>query len=134
MPFQRIDLLPRYDPKSASRSRNRWETAEGRIIGERVLELIRKGGGEDFLQWDFENGRLGLLESQWDLAGFDLTSETIFFPEGDSFEAMDFSYARFWHCSLQTPAFPPPALPSRSSITLSLWIAYLLWLISMEPN
>ena len=67
--------------------------------------MIRSGAGEDFLQWDFEQGNLGFLESQWDLKGFSLFNEGIDFPAGDNFEAIDFSYASFYHSKLKRAIF-----------------------------
>ncbi|MGH6666150.1 MAG: pentapeptide repeat-containing protein [Pseudolabrys sp.] len=106
MAFQRIDLLPRYDPAARNKARSRWEDEEGRSLSETITEKIRKGAGEDFLQWDFEEGTLGFLEDYWDLAGIQLFNEEITFPTGDNFENIDFSYARFWHCIFIDATFP----------------------------
>jgi Pentapeptide repeats (8 copies) len=106
MTFQRIDLLPRYDPAARNKVQSRWEHDDGRSLCERVIEKIRKGAGEDFLQWDFEQGRLGFLEDYWDLAGIQLSNEDITFPTGDNFENIDFSYAKFWHCVFVNATFP----------------------------
>ena len=106
MTFQRIDLLPRYDLSERNRVRSRWESEEGRSLQERIVDKIRKGAGEDFLQWDFESGRLGFIEDQWDLAGIHLFNENITFPTGDNFENIDFSYSQFWHSTFIDATFP----------------------------
>jgi hypothetical protein len=74
MPFYPIDILPHHDAAQAQKLRARWETHEGRTLHEKIIGLIRKGGGEDFLQREFEQGRLSFLKDQWDLAGIKLSS------------------------------------------------------------
>src|SRR5260370_19062776 len=105
MPFERIDLLPSYNIAEARKAWERWEAPEGRQLHEKIVGLIRKGAGEDFLQWEFEQGDLGFIEDQWDLAGIQLFSESIDFPTGDNFENIDFSYAHFWHCTFTNACF-----------------------------
>lgn len=106
MTFERIDLLPRYNPAERNRVRSRWENEEGRLLYEKIVDKIRKGAGEDFLQSDFEQGSLGFLEDYWDLAGIQLFNEKITFPTGDNFENIDFSYGRFWHSVFTNATFP----------------------------
>jgi Pentapeptide repeats (9 copies) len=106
MTFQRIDLLPRYDLDARNKVRSRWKSDEGTALQEKIIELIRKGAGEDFLQWDFESGQLGFMEDYWDLAGIQLFKQEIEFPKGDNFENIDFSYAQFWHCIFISATFP----------------------------
>jgi hypothetical protein len=93
MAFQRIDLLPRYDLDERRKTRSRWENEEGTALHEKIIDLIRKGAGEDFLQSHFEYGTLGFLEDQWDLEGIQLFNENIVFPTGDNFETIDFRRA-----------------------------------------
>ena len=70
MAFTRIDLIPNYDFEEAKRLQRRWtDDPEGPRTYEYILQKIREGGGEDFLQRDFENGKLGLLRDYCDLAG-----------------------------------------------------------------
>jgi hypothetical protein len=83
MAFQRIDLLPRFDLNDRRKVRSRWQSEEGTPLQEKIIDLIRKGAGEDFLQGHFEHGALGFVEDQWDLAGIQLFNEDIVFPTGD---------------------------------------------------
>jgi type IV secretory pathway VirB2 component (pilin) len=89
--------MPERLQEERDEARDRWRVTEGgRKSYVRVLDLIRRGAGEDFLQSDVENGRLkGFLTNMWDLRGFDLRNESIDFPQGDSFESIDFSYSYF---------------------------------------
>ncbi len=41
----------------------------------------------------------------WDLKGFQIQSETLTFPDGDSFEAIQFWYAEFWHTTFRNAVF-----------------------------
>jgi hypothetical protein len=68
--------------------------------------MIQEGAGEDFLQWDFEAGRLGFLENMWDLKGLPVFQQRFEFPDGgDTFEAIDFSYAEFHHSQFINAVF-----------------------------
>jgi hypothetical protein len=106
MSFTRIDLLPSYDLEKKIHALDRWEDEAGTAIYKHVMDLIRKGAGEDFLQWDFEHDKLGFMKDYWDLAGMKIFSETIEFPDGDSFENIDFSYGEFWHSTFTNACFP----------------------------
>jgi hypothetical protein len=103
--FVSIDRLPQFDPAERERYRRRWEQHEGRALRDRVLELIRGGAGEDFLQSDFEDGRLAPLEDMHDLKGFRIFDEHFDFPGGDTFEAIDFSHADFYHSTFNNAVF-----------------------------
>lgn len=103
--FTPIYLLPQYNEAELNRYRDRWETDEGLETSQRVLELIRNGAGEDFLQWDFENGRLPLLESMSDLKGLYLHGD-FDFPDDETFEVIDFSYALISNAKMHNAAFP----------------------------
>jgi uncharacterized protein YjbI with pentapeptide repeats len=95
--FTPTHLLPSYDNKDHNKYTKRWQEPLGLEIRQKILSMIRDGAGEDFLQWDFEKGNLPILESQWDLKGIDIHGEDIQFPETDSFEAIDFSFAEFFN-------------------------------------
>ncbi|MGA9363281.1 MAG: hypothetical protein WBW16_02825 [Bacteroidota bacterium] len=94
--FTPIHLLPQ-NTGGHRKYKERWETVEGRALHDKILEMIRQGGGEDFLEADFQSGRLGFLEDERDLQGFQLHNENIVFPKEDNFQAIDFSYAEFWN-------------------------------------
>jgi hypothetical protein len=99
-------LLPRYDPDEQAKYTGRWHSIDSMELADKITGMIRRGAGEDFLQADFEGGRLGFLESYHDLKGFSLTDKKIVFPEDDNFEGIDFSYAHFSHCVLENAVFP----------------------------
>jgi hypothetical protein len=104
MSFHRIDMLPAFDAEKRNRQRARWSEADD--VRDKILDRIRAGAGEDFLQWDFEKGNLGPLEDQWDLAGFDLFNEELVFSgNDDNFENIDFSYSEFWHTTFSNATF-----------------------------
>ena len=83
----------------------RWNSRDGYRVQARVLELIRAGAGEDFLQSDFESGSLPILETMWDLKGLQLANEDLHLPRQDNFENIDFSFARFSHCNFHNGYF-----------------------------
>src|SRR5712692_593911 len=99
--FTPSDRLPLFDPEERGKYRRRWQGEEGRALREKILGMIRTGAGEDFLQWEFEQGRLGFLEDMWDLKGLDIFQESIAFPDGDTFEAIDFSYGHLYHSTFE---------------------------------
>lgn len=105
--FTPIHLLPIYNWKDRDKYQDRWDNnSDGQRIRDEVLKMIRNGAGEDFLQWDFEHGKLGFLESYHDLKGIKIFREEINFPKGDNFEAIDFSYASFYHSKFRNATFP----------------------------
>ena len=71
----------------------------------KILAMIHDGAGEDFLQWDFEAHRLGFLEDMWDLKGFKIFDQQFKFSGGDTFEAINFSYAEFYHSKFDNAVF-----------------------------
>lgn len=103
--FTPIHLLPQYSTANQKKYEERWHTSEGRHVQERVLALITRGAGEDFLQWDFEQGSLPILENMWDLKGINLGAAEFDFPHEDNFEAIDFSYSHFYHCTFKGATF-----------------------------
>jgi hypothetical protein len=104
--FTPIDRLPTNDNGERQKVQERWDSPEGRRTHERVLALIGEGAGEDFLQSAFEYGELPTLENMWDLRGLNLVGHEYAFPAGDTFEAIDFSYAHFTHLTLRNACFP----------------------------
>ncbi|MCB1164449.1 pentapeptide repeat-containing protein [bacterium] len=103
--FAPIAQLLRQDKSSSQRWIDRWNTDRGKADAQLILDLIRRGAGEDFLQSDFEGGRLPTLENMWDLRGYGLFKERIEFPEGDTFEGINFSHGSFHHCELINATF-----------------------------
>jgi hypothetical protein len=110
--FTPIHLLPRVDPEKRDLYQQRWEKDEGPDLRKKILQMIRDGAGEDFLQWEFENHQLGFLESMNDLKGINIFEENFNFEGEDSgwFEAIDFSYAQFYHSKFRSAEFSPATL------------------------
>ncbi len=103
--FTPIHLLPQFNTKELNIYRDRWNDTDGQRLRDKVLEMIRNGAGEDFLQRDFEQGKLGFLENMCDLKGIDIFKEDINFPASDNFEGINFSYAKFYHSKLKNAVF-----------------------------
>src|SRR6266550_6761179 len=94
-----IHALRQSAEADSRRARDRWNTPKGRTTLERVMDLIDSGAGEDFLQADFEAGRLPALTDMWDLKGIYIGNHEWTFPREDTFEAIDFSFGRFHNVS-----------------------------------
>jgi len=104
--FTPIYLLPQYSTKDSQTYRTRWEDPAGQRVRDQILRMIREGAGEDFLQWDFEQGRLGFLEDMWDLRGIQIFREQIEFPQRALlFEGINFSYGSFFHSTFTNATF-----------------------------
>lgn len=98
-----LHQLHGYDPGEKNRLQGRWRNREAEDL---VLELIRNGGGEDFLQWEYENGILsGFLDDPNDLRGINLFDEMIEFSHEDNFDKIDFSYSQFYHSTFKNASF-----------------------------
>ena len=85
-----------YNKNEAKHETEKWNTEIGRKQHEIILELIRKGAGEDFifnamehkeLSWDF-------FKDENNLKGISINGENIDFSADDNFEGTDFSYAQ----------------------------------------
>ncbi|RCW48185.1 pentapeptide repeat-containing protein [Halanaerobium sp. MA284_MarDTE_T2] len=105
--FIPIHQLNLYNTKERIKYSDRWEPING---GEEayklVLEKIRNGAGEDFLQKEYEYGILkDFLDDMYDLRGITITGEEIDFPKKDNFENMDFSYSHFYHSEFKNGYF-----------------------------
>lgn len=97
-------LLPKYSPSDAKRYQERWD--DHRPERDCVFALIRDGAGEDFLQGYVDGGPLdGFLEDYLDLRGIHFFDEKIEFPDGDTFENIDFQHAMFHHSKLRNALF-----------------------------
>jgi hypothetical protein len=104
--FTPIHLLPQNISEDRAKYRSRWETEAGRDLHDKIMEKIRAGAGEHFLQLDFEGGKLGFLEAEFDLKGIKVFQEQILFSEkSETFSGIDFSFAEFWHTSLTNACF-----------------------------
>jgi uncharacterized protein YjbI with pentapeptide repeats len=104
--YIQISQLNGYDVDIATRSKERWEDQKNEKSKNLILDLIRKGGGEDFLQWQYQEGTLkNFLDNEQDLKGITLFSENIDFPKEDNFENIDFSYGSFYHSTFKNACF-----------------------------
>lgn len=103
--FTPVHLLPQYNISKREKYTDRWDDTSGQALRDKILTMIRAGAGEDFLQWDFEQGQMGFLEDMWDLKGLNIFQEDITFPHGDNFEAINFSYADFYHSKFKNALF-----------------------------
>ena len=103
-----LHLLPQYSQKEKDRLFDRWQhgTRQGAKDRKAIIEKIKEGGGEDFLQYDYESGHLSTMEHQWDLRGMWIGNLDVTFPQGDNFETIDFSYAVIQDCTFRSAAFP----------------------------
>lgn len=103
--FTPIHSLPQFNENELNKYQNRWKDYNGKQILEKIIKMIENGAGEDFLEWDFEHGKLGFLEDMRDLKGIDIFKEDINFPKGDNFEGIGFSYAQFYHSKFNNATF-----------------------------
>lgn len=93
------------DQEKSRKYQDRWITESGREFEKNIVEKIKEGAGEDFLTCDFQAGRLSILENEWDLKGISINDIDIDFPERDTFEAIDFSYATFRRVNFKKATF-----------------------------
>jgi hypothetical protein len=56
--FIPIQLLPLFNPQKREKYENRWHNREGEELRQYITKKIRAGAGEDFLEWDYDQGRL----------------------------------------------------------------------------
>lgn len=106
MMFRPIYLLPGAVAEEQEKLRSRWDDSANETAKELILAKIRAGAGEDFLQWDFEQGKVPFIDYYTDLRGLSLEGEDIRFPEDkDNFDAIDFKFARFFNSKFRSACF-----------------------------
>lgn len=105
--FTPIFMLPGADDNDLwKRVADRWDAYENRDQAKEIFDKIRAGGGEDFLQWEYEQRKFPMLEDYTDLRGIKFFKEDITFPANtDNFEAIDFGFAEFWHTNFKNACF-----------------------------
>jgi len=69
------------------------------------MEEMRSGAYEHFLQRQFDDGLLPILDDNTDLRGISIYNENITFPESDNFKGTDFSYSSWSHSRLDNGVF-----------------------------
>lgn len=97
-----------FKPKEREKFRERWNDISGREneCHERVLDLMKEGGGKHFLNYDFFNGTLPTLEHDLDLRGLRLQSVVFDFDgKMDNFKGIDFSHVEFYNCTFKKAVF-----------------------------
>jgi uncharacterized protein YjbI with pentapeptide repeats len=103
--FTPLHLLPQFNGNESAKYQNRWRDFNEKKMLDKIIKMIENGAGEDFLEWDFDNKKLGFLENKGDLKGIDIFEKDINFPKGDNFEGIDFSYGQFYHSKFHNATF-----------------------------
>jgi hypothetical protein len=104
--FRPIFTLPGALNEEQERLTHRWDEPANKAAKKKILNMIRAGGGKDFLQGDFENGEFPMLKNYTDLRGISLFKEDIKFPENyDNFKSIDFTFAEFYHSKFKSACF-----------------------------
>lgn len=94
--FIDISQLKEVNGEEYNNLTQRWYTQEGIRAQKYITDLIKQGGGEDFLQRDIQYGVLkGFLEDEFDLKGINLYGVNVNCPKVDNFQRIDFSYSKF---------------------------------------
>lgn len=97
--FIEISQLQEFDSDTYEKVTKRWDTEQGFKALKHIEKLIQDGAGEDFLQYDVQNGILkGFLDNERDLKGINLSNIEVDCPKTDNFQGIDFSYSRFYNC------------------------------------
>ena len=85
--------------------RERWQDARGHQIWKQIIDLIKAGAGEHFLEREYDSGKFDILEGVQDLRGFQFLGLNIDFPDGDTFKGIALSYSNFIGSTLTNAVF-----------------------------
>jgi uncharacterized protein YjbI with pentapeptide repeats len=104
--YTSIYSLPQNETEDSSKYQNRWKTKEGILTKQHILKLLREETTEHFLQKDFTEGTLNILENATDLKGLRLEDEHIKEYHPKTFTNVNFSYSFITHSEFEKIFFP----------------------------
>ena len=103
--FTSIHLLPDRHFDKMQHYTDRWQSQEGQVIYQKVMDLLNAGAGEHFLEVPYEKGELSILEDACDLQGMEIFKFDKAFPETDNFKGIDFSFSTVYHSTFKKATF-----------------------------
>ena len=104
--YTSIYSLPQNETEDSSKYQNRWKTKEGILTKQHILKLLREETTEHFLQKDFIEGTLNILENATDLKGLYLEDEHIKEHHPKTFSNVNLSYSFITHSKFEKIFFP----------------------------
>lgn len=104
--YSPINLLPQNADRRNEEYQKRWKTKDGIIAKHRVFELLRGSATEHFLQKDFLDNNLKVIENEKDLKGIYLEDEQIKHFHPDTLKYVDLSYSYITHVRFENICFP----------------------------
>lgn len=104
--YTSIYLLPQNGNKESIHYQNRWKTKEGILDKHYILKVLRNGATEHFLQNDFINNKLHILESATDLKGLYMEDETIKDHHPKTLQSVNLSFSYITHSKFKNITFP----------------------------
>src|SRR5439155_975781 len=93
-------------PAENAKYQDRWKTKEGVVIKHHILKLLREGTTEHFLQKDFIDNNLPILESETDLKGLHMIDENVKDHHAKTLTNVDLSYSFIAHSKFENMTFP----------------------------
>lgn len=103
--FTSVHLLPQYDVARVSKYKDRWLTGQGLILKDKILSVVKKGGGQENFAREIKAAEAGFFEHPRDLKGLIIKDELITFPNLDNFEGINFSYCQFKDAEFNNAVF-----------------------------
>lgn len=104
--YTSIYLLPQNGNKESEHYQNRWKTKEGIRTKYHILNHLRSEASEHFLQKDFIEKKLPLLDSAIDLRGLYLEDEHIKEQHPKTLQNVNLSYSFITHSKFTEVTFP----------------------------
>lgn len=104
--YTSIYSLPQNGTEDSAKYQNRWKTKDGILIKHHILKLLRNGATEHFLQKDFIDGKLQILENGTDLRGLYFEDENITIQHPKTLTNVNLSYSFIAHSKFNETSLP----------------------------
>lgn len=101
-----IYLLPQSADGNSKKYQERWKTKNGILDKHHILKLLRADANENFLQKDFLDKKLDIIESEKDLKGLYIEDEEIKDLHINALRGINLSYSYIINTKFENIIFP----------------------------
>ena len=104
--YTSIYLLPQNSDEKSKQYQDRWKSKDGVLAKNHILQFLRNGSDEYFLQKDFRDKKLKILEDEKDLRGLYIDAEEITDLHPNALSGANLSYGYISNTKFEGVTFP----------------------------